>query len=103
MGEVPALEDCRVGNNLLEALEGPFSELVKLHTLDASKNKLATAKPLEALRRLPRLRNLDIAGNPFIDGEDVDPDVNTRVEALLCHWRLDNIDGTPVTAEERLE
>lgn len=96
LAEVPVLADLSLAKNKLEALEGPWQDLAALESLNLSGCLLAVPKPLEVLRQLPKLRNLEVAENPFV--ETLEGAV--RVEVLVCHWRLANIDGEPVTEEE---
>lgn len=82
------------------------------------------------LRQLPKLRHLEVARNPATlppappspeaeagteeGGEGAEAatppppppppsppvDFNPRPEVIICHWRLESIDGQPVTPEE---
>lgn len=95
--DLPILQDLSLRKNLFESLEAPWQEFEGLTSLVVSENKLEAAKPLESLRRLLKLKSLDVAGNPFCD----DAALNTRIETLICHWRLETIDGATVTDQER--
>lgn len=94
--EVPKLEDLNLSGNKFETLEGPWQEFAELQILNVSNCQLQVVKSLEVLRHLPKLSNLGVAGNPFIETVDGNP----RVEVLVCHWRLKIIDGEEVTEEE---
>lgn len=96
LSEVPVLEELRMASNKLEALTGPWQDLPSLATLDISGCQLAEAKHIEVLRNLPKLRSLQVQGNPFEEASDVD----VRVEVLTRHWRLQVINGEPITPEE---
>lgn len=96
VAELPALGTLNLAKNEFEALEGPWAELANLTFLDVSDCKLATPKPLEVLRQVPKLRSLGVRGNPFAAATDQ----SARVEVLICHWRLSTIDGTAVSEAE---
>jgi len=96
LAELPALQDLGLARNKLQALEGPWQELGELQRLDLSGCRLASAKALEALRDLPKLRALEVRENPFCEALEA----GLRTEVLICHWRLTSIDGQPVTPEE---
>mmetsp|Transcript_60553 Transcript_60553/g.131227 ORF Transcript_60553/g.131227 Transcript_60553/m.131227 type:complete len:330 (+) Transcript_60553:74-1063(+) len=117
LSELPALEDLNLSQNgKLEALEGPWQDLGSIHSLDLTGCRLASIKTLELLRQLPKLRRLGLRGNPFtklaessnrttpvpVEAEDagVSDVAPPRVEVLICHWRLEKIDGEDVTPEE---
>lgn len=87
INEAPALEELQLGHNKLQALEGPWTELQTLRSLDLS-NCL-----LEVLRQLPILRKLKVTGNPFTEAG------NTTVRVLICHWRLESVDDVCITQE----
>jgi len=97
INEAPSLEELRVAENRLQSCEGPWAELPSLRLLDISKCLLESETPLEALRQLPLLRNLQVAGNPFAETP-----ASAMILALVCHWRLEIIDDVKVT-EEHLE
>lgn len=92
LADVPLLAELRLARNRLEALQGPWQDLASLQDLDLRGNLLATAKSLEVLRALPKLRSLDVQENPFAEDH--------RVQVLNCHWRLKLIDAQPVTEQE---
>lgn len=97
INEAPSLEELRVAENRLQSCEGPWAELPSLRLLDISKCLLESETPLEALRQLPLLRNLQVAGNPFAETP-----ASAMILALVCHWHLEIIDDVKVT-EEHLE
>lgn len=107
---VAALEDLSLARNRFSTLQGPWETFPALHSLNVSENVIEAPKaapgekalehPLNVLRQLPKLRNLQVAGNPFSAPEEPPPDFNARAEVLVCHWRLESIDGQPVTPEE---
>lgn len=94
--ESPQLQELQLASNLLAALQGPLQELASLATLDISCCQLPEPKTLEALRSLPQLRTLEVHGNPLdeVAGEAA------RLEVLRAHWRLQTLNGSPVTEEE---
>eukprot|EP00929_Paragymnodinium_shiwhaense_P120913 TRINITY_DN92990_c0_g1_i1.p1 TRINITY_DN92990_c0_g1~~TRINITY_DN92990_c0_g1_i1.p1 ORF type:complete len:400 (+),score=123.03 TRINITY_DN92990_c0_g1_i1:65-1201(+) len=131
LADLPALTDLNAAKNRIAALEGPWADLATLERLDLSGNKLEDAKPLEALRVLPKLRSLKVAENPFTlpveeaaaaepkekeaeaggaeaeAAEAAEPKPPRapgawRTDVIICHWRLAEIDGEAVT-EEQLE
>lgn len=105
MAGLPELKSLDLSGNALEDLAGPWVEIPNLGSVNLSGNLLATAKPFEHLRALGKLRSLsvsdecgtgDIKKNPVAtEAEQV------RLEMLICHWRLDIIDGKDVSDEER--
>merc|ERR1712025_1390500 len=97
MAGVPELKTLDLSGNNLEDLVGPWAEAAQLQFLNLSGNILATAKPFEYLRALPKLRSLAVseecgAGEAKKNGVVVDSE-QLRLEMLICHWRLDTIDG----------
>merc|ERR1712216_492243 len=83
----PSLRCLCVSENVIEAPKAPAGEKPFEH-------------PLNVLRQLPKLRSLEVAGNPFASPEEPPEGFNLRAEVLVCHWRLQSIDGQPITAEE---
>merc|ERR1712070_927335 len=104
-----------LARNKFVTLQGPWETFPALHTLNVSENAIEAPKaapgekplehPLNVLRQLSKLRNLQVASNPFSlpeeppEGEPPQ-EVNVRPEVLVCHWRLESIDGQAVTPEE---
>lgn len=123
---MPELEELNMASNRLKDLaEAPWDAVPKLTSLDISTNEFMTPAPLEALRKLPLLRRLSVAGNPFVagraaaaeeggdlpesapaeaaEGESAplpSPVEDPRAEVLCCHWRLTTIDGTDVSPDD---
>jgi Leucine-rich repeat (LRR) protein len=105
---VDALQDLSLARNRFSMLQGPWETFPALHSLNVSENVIEAPKdpnlqsehPLNVLRQLPKLRNLQVAGNPCLAPEEPPPDFNARAEVLVCHWRLESLDGEPVTPEE---
>lgn len=107
---VEALQELNLARNKFSALQGPWETFAALHSLNVSENAIEAPKaapgekplehPLSVLRQLPKLRNLQVAGNPFSAPEEPPEDFNPRAEVLVCHWRLESIDTQPVTPEE---
>jgi len=93
-----SLTEISLADNQVDRLDGPWQELVNLTVLDLSRCSFPSAKPLEVLRQLPRLRHLGIAGNPFT--EEAASVAAARAEVLVAHWRLSSIDGQTVTSED---
>jgi len=105
MAGLPELKSLDLSGNQLEDLVGPWIEAANLTMVNISGNLLATAKPFENLRALPKLRGLSVSdecgvGETKKNGVVTDSD-QVRLEMLICHWRLDTIDGTEVNDEER--
>ncbi|CAJ1398255.1 unnamed protein product [Effrenium voratum] len=94
INEATALEELQLAENKLQALEAPWTELQALTALDVSACALETEKPLEVLRQLPLLRKLKVKGNPFTESVSSVP-----VVALVCHWRLTDVDDIAITEE----
>jgi len=97
INEATLLEELLAAGNKLQALEGPWQELQALRSLDVSSCLLESEKPLEVFRALPLLRSLKVSGNPFAGA-----DVSSQVLALVCHWRLEHVDGVAIT-EDHIE
>eukprot|EP00416_Gambierdiscus_australes_P040623 CAMPEP_0171099748 /NCGR_PEP_ID=MMETSP0766_2-20121228/52474_1 /TAXON_ID=439317 /ORGANISM="Gambierdiscus australes, Strain CAWD 149" /LENGTH=325 /DNA_ID=CAMNT_0011559451 /DNA_START=45 /DNA_END=1022 /DNA_ORIENTATION=+ len=96
LADLPALEELSLGGNKFKELQGPWQDFPEIKSLDVSKCQLEAVKELEPLRNLPKLRTLQVHGNPFCEAlEDT-----LRIEVLICHWRLTNLDGEPITEEE---
>merc|ERR1712070_86857 len=103
----PALQSINISDNAIEVAATLRQALndgwlnMKEKASEAPKTlEKPPEHPLNVLRQLPKLRNMDIAGNPFVSADELPETANPRVEALLCHWRLENIDGKAVTTEE---
>lgn len=107
---VEALQDLSMARNKFSALQGPWETFPALHSLNVSENVIEAPKsapgekplehPLNVLRQLSKLRTLQVAGNPFSAPEEPPEGFNVRAEVLVCHWRLESLDGQPVTPEE---
>jgi len=107
-----ALQELYLARNKFSALQGPWETFPSLRFLSLAENaieKLVSIAvvgekppehPLTVLRQLPKLRSLEVAGNPFSAPEEVPEGFNLRAEVLVCHWRLESIDGRPVTSED---
>lgn len=93
INEAAALEELQLSQNKLPVLEGPWTELQLLRSLDVSNCLLETEKPLEVLRQLPILRKLKVNGNPFAEAG------NYIAPVLICHWRLESVDDINITEE----
>jgi len=106
MAELPELKTLDLSGNQLEDLVGPWgTEAAGIEHINVSGNLLATAKPFENLRMLPKLRSVCVSdecgvGESKKNGVVVDSE-QIRLEMLICHWRLDAIDGKNVDDEER--
>merc|ERR1711959_672883 len=106
MVELPELKTLDLSGNELEDLAGPFgAEAPNIEHINVSGNLLATAKPFENLRALAKLRSLSVsedcgAGETKQNRVVVDC-AQPRLEMLICHWRLDAIDGKNVDDAER--
>jgi len=98
LAEVPALQELRIARNPMETLEGPWQELgaSPISLLDVSGCKIQSPQALEVLRNLPLLRTLEAGGNPFAEAAEA----GAKVECLVCHWRLQTVNGEAVTEEE---
>merc|ERR1719379_1342122 len=105
MAGLPDLKSWDLSGNQLEDLNGPWVEIANLTSVNISGNLLATAKPFEHLRALPKLRSLSVSeecGTGDIKKNPVSTEAeHLRLEMLICHWRLDIIDGNNVSDEER--
>jgi len=124
---MPELEELNMASNRLKDLsEAPWDAVPNLKTLDVSANEFMTPAPLEALRKLPLLRRLSVAGNPFVGGGEAaaeggegdmpesapaeategesaplpSPVEDPRAELLCCHWRLTVIDSIDVSPDD---
>lgn len=96
LADLPVLKELNLARNKFKELNGPWQDLTELTSLNLAGCQMEVTKPLETLRNLPLLRTLQVADNPFCATlED-----KTRVEVIICHWRLSSIDGEPVTEEE---
>lgn len=102
-----ALQDLNLARNKFSVLEGAWETFPSLRSVNIAQNAIeaaATDKPLEhplnVLRQLPKLRNLEVAGNPFSAPEEPPEGFNIRAEVLVCHWRLESLDGQPVTPDD---
>jgi len=104
------LEELNLGKNKFAVLQGPWETFPALRSINIAENVIEAKKapasekpaehPLNVLRALPKLRDLEVAGNPFTAPEEPPEGFNVRAEVLVCHWRLQSIDGQLVTAEE---
>eukprot|EP00747_Dinoflagellata_sp_TGD_P163979 gnl/TRDRNA2_/TRDRNA2_183298_c0_seq1.p1 gnl/TRDRNA2_/TRDRNA2_183298_c0~~gnl/TRDRNA2_/TRDRNA2_183298_c0_seq1.p1 ORF type:complete len:373 (-),score=103.20 gnl/TRDRNA2_/TRDRNA2_183298_c0_seq1:44-1162(-) len=149
LSEFPELTDLDLSSNILATLEAPWQGLPNLLSLGIGANKLPSAKHLEVLRQVPKMRHLQVDGNPFTrppeevveappeappaeaaEGEEEAEAAPApvpltpaeiaakekaaaeaakeairaaRVEVIVCHWRLETVDGTAVTEQEREE
>merc|ERR1712050_656965 len=83
----------------MQALEGPWQDLAGLKTLDISGAQLSEPAPLEILRNLPKLRSLNVSGNPFMEDGSLSPE-DARIEVLISHWRLATLNGLVVSSDE---
>lgn len=105
-----ALEELHLARNKFTNLQAQWETFPSLRFLSISDNAIEAPKapagekplehPLNVLRQAPKLRSLEVAGNPFAAPEEPPEGFNLRVEVLVCHWRLESLDGLPVTAEE---
>lgn len=108
---LPALKDMDLSANELEVLDGPWDGVPNLEILDVSSNKLGWTKEVEegeegepakeppvifgGINTLVKLNKLQIEANAVSELG------NVRLEVLICHNGLGDIDGTPVEQEER--
>jgi Leucine-rich repeat (LRR) protein len=99
LADVPELTEFCLAGNPMQALEGPWQDLSGLKSLDISHMQLPKPAPLEILRNLPKLRSLNVTGNPFIEDGSLSPE-DARIEVLICHWRLTTINEVAVNDEE---
>ena len=76
------LEDLSLHNNAIETLEGMGAFLDVLVSLSIGNNKLETLEGLMYLRTLPKLRLVNLAGNPVCEEEDYKPYVLSHVRGL---------------------
>jgi len=99
-----ALQDLNLAGNKFVSLQGAWETFPSLRSLNISDNSLEVPNPpdhpLNVLRQLPKLRSVYVAGNPFAAPEEPPEGFNARAEVLVCHWRLESIDGQAVTPEE---
>jgi Leucine-rich repeat (LRR) protein len=105
-----ALQELNLARNKFSALQGAWETFPALRAINISENVIeipaavagekAPEHPLNVLRQLPRLRELQVAGNPFAAPEEPPEGFNLRAEVLVRHWRLTSIDGQPVTDAE---
>lgn len=96
---LPLLKSLIASKNSLEALDGPWEEMACLQSLDASGNQIAAAKAFEQLSRLPELKQISVAENPIEEVENI----KIRLEVIICHRRVEAINGEEVMEEERDE
>ena len=76
------LEDLSLHNNAIETLEGMDAFRDVLVSLSIGNNKLETLEGLMYLRTLPKLRLVNLAGNPVCEEEDYKPYVLSHVRGL---------------------
>lgn len=101
-----ALQDLNLARNKFSLIQGPWETFPALRSLNIAENvidgpaSLSAQHPLNVLRQSPQLRKLEVAGNPFSSPEEPPAGFNLRAEVLVCHWRLESIDGQTVTPEE---
>lgn len=95
---LPSLKFLDISQNGLETLEGPWEETPALQHLSANENRLASAMAFEPISRLPQLRKVQIKGNPIED--EAEPD-QVRLEVIICHRQIAEIDDVEVEEEER--
>lgn len=105
-----ALQELDLARNVFTNLQGAWETFPNLSALNISENAIEVPvgaagekppdHPLIVLRQLPKLRNLEVAGNPFMAPEEPPEGFNARSEVLICHWRLESLDGQPVTPED---
>lgn len=94
---LPSLQSLSISKNSFESLDGPWKEMPKLASLDASGNAFAESKVFVPLARLPQLRRFQVAGSP-LDEQD---GLNIRLEILICHDGLQVINDEEVQPEEK--
>mmetsp|Transcript_66365 Transcript_66365/g.171600 ORF Transcript_66365/g.171600 Transcript_66365/m.171600 type:complete len:333 (-) Transcript_66365:7-1005(-) len=97
LGKVDGLLSLDLSQNQFDSLAGPFDILESLVALNVSQNKIDKAKKLESLVRLRRLKTLQVKHNPL----EEEAGVNIRLEVLLFQKEVLEINGEPVTADER--
>jgi len=107
-----SLRELDVSLNQLEVLDGPWDGAANIEVLNASSNKFgAAAEPTEeggdpgpspaaedvvgGIRALAKLRTLRVEASPISEVGDI------RLELLIVHPQLKDIDGTEVEDEER--
>lgn len=93
---LPVLEVLLLAKNNLENLNGPWSGVSQVKELDVSGNAIKDREGLLMLCELVKLQRIQMAENPMGEEEDV----NMRLEALICHDKIQVIDGEEVTEEE---
>lgn len=96
LASVPVLEALRLGGNKLTDLAGSWQELGSLRSLNISGNAVADVKYLEVLRSCPKLRELQVLGNPFVERLDG----MWRMQVIRRHWRVEVLDSDAVLLEE---
>lgn len=90
-----ALQELNLARNKFVNLQGPWETFPSLRFLSISENAIEAPKapagekplehPLNVLRQLPKLRDLEVAGNPFSAPEEPPEGFNLRAEVLICH------------------
>ncbi len=94
---LPNLRKLYLSNNRLQTLAGLADLSPRLETVCLFKNKLLhLEEALGALRQLPRLRALDLGGNPCSLGM-----CDYKHTVVLRLRKLDSLDGDPVQALDR--
>jgi len=97
--DMAELLELRLAGCPLQGLEGPWQDLAALKTLDISGAQLPKPAPLEILRNLSKLRDLNVSGNPFMEDGSLSPE-DARIEILICHWRLATLNDVKVSDAE---
>lgn len=104
---VEALKELNLARNKFSIVPNAWEGFANLESLDISENSIEDPRekplehPLDVLRQLPKLRKLSAQGNPFAEPEEPPEDFNVRAEILRSHWRLENINGTPVSDDDK--
>jgi len=96
---LPSLKFLDISQNGLETLEGPWEETPALQRLSANENLLASATGFEPLSRLPKLQKVELLGNPIEEDENI----SVRLEVIICHRQIGEINDEEVAEEERDE
>ncbi|XP_014289631.2 leucine-rich repeat and guanylate kinase domain-containing protein isoform X1 [Halyomorpha halys] len=94
--EIHGLENINISCNQLLTLSS-FSEMYNLTTLDVSYNKISAMTEFDALKTLPAVTNLKIAGNQI---NTIINDSRRLIIYLLPSIKI--LDGVPVSSMERV-